>query len=124
MSQYVNLEMNYTTFCELCDAVRTAAIHTEGYENIEDLVHLVDFLEEEYERDSNKQSLDYETWKLHEELFQNKEIYHHEYFYKVENVLDEYAKDSLYKWDIPEREKFHLICNLIDVFKKNEQVKE
>ena len=81
MSHYVNLEMTYTTYSKLCDAVMEAATHAEGFYEMQDLVHLFDFLEAEYERDSAKQSLDYETWKLHEELFRNKEIYHHQYFY-------------------------------------------
>lgn len=120
MSQYVNLEMSYTTFQELCDAVEEAATHADGFYDIQELVHLVDFLEEEYERDRSNQNQDYETWKLHEELFRNKEIYHHEYFYKIEEIFDDYEDRELLEWNISEQDKFHLICELIDVFKKED----
>ena len=76
LSQYVNLDMTYTTYSQLCDAVMEATTHAEDFYEIQELVHLLDFLEEEYQRDLAKQNLDYETWKLHEELFRNKEIYH------------------------------------------------
>ena len=33
-------------------------------------------------------------------------------------VLDEYVDKKLLEWKISERDKFHLICELIDVFKK------
>ena len=55
MSQQVNLEMSYTTYSNLCDAVEKAATHAEDFDDIQELVHLVDFLEEEYERDCGKQ---------------------------------------------------------------------
>ena len=122
MTEYVNLEMTYTIYSRLYDAVMEAAEHAEGFWEIQERVHLVDFLEEEYGRDRRNNQLSYETWKLHEELFKNKEIYHHEYFFKVERVIDNYEDKELLKWDISEQDKFHLICELIDVFKKEEQI--
>ncbi len=122
MSQQVNLEMPYSTFLELCDAVENAATHADGFNQIQELVHLVDFLEDEYQRDCARQTIDYETWKLHEELFQNKEMHHHQYFYPVERVLEDYEDRNLLKWTISERDKFHLICELIDVFKNNDSI--
>ena len=119
MSQYVNLEMSYYTYSNLCDAVMEATAHAEGFFEIQELVHLLDFLEEEYERDRSKQNLDYETWKLHEELFRNKEIYHHQYFYPIRQIFDDYEDKKLLEWNISEQDKFHLICELIDVFKKD-----
>ncbi len=119
MSQYVNLEMSYSTYSSLCDAVMKATAHTEGFFETQELVHLFDFLEDEYERDRSKQNLDYKTWKLHEELFRNKEIYHHQYFHSVKKVFDEYEDKMLFEWNISEQDKFHLICELIDVFKKD-----
>ena len=118
MSQIVNLEMSYTTYSRLCDAVEKAATYEEDFYEIQEMVHLVDFLEEEYERDCRKQNMDFKTWQLHEELFRNKEIYHHEYFYDVKNIFDEYEDNLLLEWNITEQDKFHLICELIDVFKK------
>ena len=86
---------------------------------IQELVHLFDFLEEEYERDIQKRNENYKTWRLHEELFRNKETYHHQYFHAVKKVLDKYEDKELFEWNISEQEKFHLICELIDVFKND-----
>lgn len=120
MSQHVNLEMGYGTYLRLCDAVENAAEHADSFDEIQSLVHLMDYLEEEYMRDIGKQNLDYKTWKMHEELFRNKEIYHHQYFYKVENIFEDNIERGLLEWNISEQDKFHLICELIDVFKKND----
>lgn len=122
MSRQVNLEMSHYTYQELCDAVERAVEHSKSFDDIRDLVHLVDFLEEEHERDDRKQNLDYQTWKLHEELFRNKEIYHHQYFYNVSRVFEDYEDRELLKWNISEQDKFHLICELIDVFEKEDLV--
>lgn len=119
MSQYVNLEMSYYTYSNLCDAVMEATAHAEGFFEIQELVHLFDFLEEEYERDIQKRNENYKTWRLHEELFRNKETYHHQYFHAVKKVLDKYEDKELFEWNISEQEKFHLICELIDVFKND-----
>ncbi len=97
MAEYVNLEMTYTTYSELCDAVETATTYAESFWEIQYLVHLVDFLEEEYERDRRKRNMDYETWKLHDELFRNNEIYHHEYFYRVKSVFEDYEDEGSLK---------------------------
>ena len=48
MSQYVNLEMSYSTYSKLCDAVMEAAKQAEGFFEIQDMVHLFNFLEEEF----------------------------------------------------------------------------
>lgn len=116
MADNVNLEMTYTTYLNLCDAVENAATHCEKFDEIQELVHLVEYLEDEYNRDSVKKNRDLNTWLLHEELFKNKKLYHHEYFYNVEEVFDDYEDKNLLKWDISESDKFHLICELIDVF--------
>lgn len=119
MSHYVNLEMPYSTYLNLCDAVEEAATHADDFNGIQELVHLVDFLEDEYERDSARQNLDYKTWELHEELFRNKEIYHHQYFYPINEVFDDYEERKLLEMNISEQDKFHLICELIDIFKND-----
>ena len=51
MSQWVNLDMTYTNYSMLCDAVMEAAIRAEGFYTMQEWVHLFDFLESEYQRD-------------------------------------------------------------------------
>lgn len=119
MSQWVNLEMTYTIYSKLCDAVMEATAHAEGFYEMRELVHLLDFLESEYQRDCEKQKLDCETWKVHEKLLLNHEIYHPIDFQHVKSVLDDYEDKNLFEWNISEQDKFHLICELIDVLKKD-----
>ena len=76
MSNYVNLEMTYTTYSNLCDAVMEATTHAESFYEMQNLVHLFDFLESEYLRDYNKQKSICENWKFHEKLLRNQETYH------------------------------------------------
>lgn len=57
MSHYVNLEIRYSTYLNLCNAVEETATHAEDFNEIQELVHLVDFLEDEYERDRARQNL-------------------------------------------------------------------
>lgn len=75
MSQGANLEMTYTNYSKLCEAVMEAATHPKGFYNIQEMVHLLDFLESEYLRDCKKQKLNIDTWKVHEKLLRNHELY-------------------------------------------------
>ncbi len=122
MSNYVNLEMTYTTYSNLCDAVMEATTHAESFYEMQNLVHLFDFLESEYLRDYNKQKSICENWKFHEKLLRNQETYHPIEFQRVKSVLDNYEDKKLFKWNISEQNKFHLICELIDVFKKEFEI--
>ena len=120
MSHYVNLEMSYTTYLRLYEAVEEATMHAKDFDETQERVHLVEYLEDEYQRDSAKQNREFQNWLAHEELFKNKKCYHDEYFYDVESVFEDYIDKKMLKWDISEKDKFHLICELIDVFKKEE----
>ena len=122
MSNYVNLEMTYTTYSNLCDDVMEATTHAESFYEMQNLVHLFDFLESEYLRDYNKQKSICENWKFHEKLLRNQETYHPIEFQRVKSVLDNYEDKKLFKWNISEQNKFHLICELIDVFKKEFEI--
>ena len=37
----------------------------------------------------------------------------------MKEVFDDYEDRLLLEWNISEQDKFHLICELIDVFKKD-----
>ena len=70
--------------------------------------------------DRKKQNRDYEIWRKHEELFRNKEVYHREYFNRVKAIFEDNIERGLLEWNISEQDKFHLICEIIDVFKKGD----
>lgn len=61
--------------------------------------------------------------KIHEKLLRNQERYHPIEFQRVKSVLDDYEDKKLFEWNISEQDKFHLICELIDVFKKDDSNK-
>ena len=115
MSHYVTLEMSQYTFDNLHDAVTTAASHAECYSDIEELVHLADFLEEEYDRDSARQSRSIKRWMEQEELFRNHEhdVENVWTFHKIQSVLDEYVENGLMP-ELDSQNQFHLIYDIID----------
>lgn len=114
--------MTYNYYSKLCDAVEDAATNAKGFWEIQEWVHLADFLEEEYERYRINQNQDYETWRIHEELLKKNEEYHPLCFIRLKGVLDDYENRGLLKWDISEQDKFHLICELIDALKNKEEI--
>lgn len=122
MVQMVTLEMSYTTYLNLCDAVERVVKHAKDFTDIQIFVHVFDFLEEEYMRDLIKRNSYYETWRLHEEYFHAKETDFHKDFFDVKEIFDNYEDRNLLKWDISEQDKFHLICELIDLFKKDKSI--
>lgn len=69
MSHYVDLELNYTTYVEIVDNLRECVNHKESYWEIEDIVHLIDFLEEEYESDRNKQNREFAREREYRKIF-------------------------------------------------------
>lgn len=69
MSSYVDLELNITTYTEILDNLRECVDHKESYWEIEDIVHLIDFLEEEYESDRNKQNREFAREREYRKIF-------------------------------------------------------
>ena len=120
MSHYVTLDMTYTYYSMLLDTVMEAARHAEDFPELYELVHLYDFLEDEYLRDQRKQNAQHKVWEMYDELFTNNEIYHREYFLRVKGIFDNYQERELLDWNISEQVKFHMICEIIDVFKKDD----
>lgn len=118
MTEYVDLEMTYTTYSQLCDAVREAAEYAESFSEMHDLVHLYDFLEDEYLRYRRKQNENYKKWEIHQELLKNNKAYYPLYFLSLKSILDDYEDKGLLEFKTSEEDKFHLICELIDAFKK------
>lgn len=123
MSYYVNLYMSRNMYNELLDAVADAVKIKSNFYEIADLIHLFDALEELYAEDAAKQNREFKRWMKFDELFKNKEPYHHEYFYKVQNIFDEYLDSDLIEWNMNEEDMFHLVCEIIDVFIKEKDNK-
>lgn len=120
MTEYVNLGMSYTTYSNIIDALMDAVIHAEGFYEIQKFVHIVDLLEKEYLRDCEKQKVDCKNWEFYENLLIKEEKYHPLEFQRVKHVLEDYENKGLLEWNISKQNKFHLICELIDVFKKED----
>lgn len=125
MGHYVVLEMNYSTYNNMVDWLAyRASKDVKDYSDMYELVHLVDFLEEEYERDSAKQSKDTRRWMEHEEMFRDQDKLKKKYymnFGSIDSVFDDYEDRALLKWDICEQDRFHLICDIIDKLIKEDE---
>ena len=85
---------------------------------MQDLVHIYDFLEDEYLRNRTKKMENYKKWEMHQELLKNNKAYHPVYFLSLKSVLDDYEDKGLLEWKTSEEDKFHLICELMDAFKR------
>lgn len=120
MSYYVTLYVSKNVYNEILDAIIDAVHTKDNYYEISDLVHLLDHLEDLYQEDAGKQNKDFLRWQKYEELFDAKESLHPEYFSKIDDILDEYADNPLSTIEIDERDRFHLIHQIIDVFIKDD----
>lgn len=124
MSQYVTLEMNYSTYNNLLDwLILEASKNINSYDEMDELVHLVNFLEEEYERDCGRRNKEYHRWIEIESLFEDKyeDAKYYLNYTKVDNILKEYEEDDSLEIKISDRDKFHMICEIIDALVKEDK---
>ena len=115
MTEYVNLEMSLTTYNKILDFLVLSAKYLDNYYTMSELVHLIDYIEDTYQKDKSKLDLQFKRTLKYDELFGIKELYHYKYFYKVEEILDKYINSE----DISEKNKFYLVCELMDFLKEN-----
>lgn len=117
MSHYVTLELSSNTYTNLIDWLTLWTPKAiENYNEMEELVHLVDLLEEEYQRDSTKQSKELKEWSERQKFFEgdyNNSRYYFN-FDKVDKIFKEYEENCMLEWKISNQDKFHLICEIID----------
>ena len=127
MSYYVTLELSNNTYTNLIDWLTLwTPKAVENYNEMEELVHLVDFLEEEYQRDSGKQSKELKEWSERQKFFEgdHKNPKYYFNFDKVDKIFKEYEENCMLEWKISDQDKFHLICEIIDVLVNDNKEEE
>ena len=115
MTEYVNLEMTLSTYNKILDFLVLSAKYLDNYYTMSELVHLIDYIEDTYQKDKSKINSQFERTLKYDELFRTKELYHYKHFYNVEEILDKYINSE----NISEKNKFYLVCELIDFLKEN-----
>ena len=69
MSQYINISMRTDTFDQILNNLRSYCSNLNEYYEIEDTVHLIDFLFEEYFKSKEEEDKEFKEWQEYEELF-------------------------------------------------------
>ena len=124
MGQYVTLFMSVTMYRSIIDALMEYTTNLEEFFEIEDAIHLIDALEEEYSEDMAKQNKEFIQWqnrqKLFEEKFKDGEgIFEQMNYYKVNNIIEKYKEEEELTIE-DEEEQFNLILDILEVFKEDE----
>lgn len=109
MSSYVTLTLNENTFRAVMDLLEESVVLKHNYPEIEDVVHLVDILYEEYENYRRERNSEWIKYREQEELFEQKDIKKIPYFHKVKKILEEYEIEL-----IDSKHEFHFIMDIID----------
>ena len=69
MSQYITLSMRIDTFDEIINGLRLYCTQLDNYYDMESVVHLIDYLFEEYFKSMEEQDREYKEWQEYEKLF-------------------------------------------------------
>lgn len=112
MSTYYEILLSHNMFNSLLDAIETGVTHTDDFDEVYNLIHLYDYLEDEMEESRAKHNEQTKKYLEQQKLFiENKSDNIFE-FHKIKAVLEDYDLG------LDAETEFHLICNLSEVFKK------
>lgn len=130
MSQYITLTMRTDTFDGLMNNLRSYCSNLDEYYEIEDTVHLIDYLYEEYFKSMEKQDKEYKEWQEYEKLFlehfenpefqendgtiNEKGMYEYKNFNKVNNVLNDFKEGGTLDI-LDEKRQFFLVLRILDI---------
>ena len=109
MSSYTTITLSENAFREVIDAIECAIMHQDSVYDIQELVHLIDLLYDEYDEDSARKQKDWEMQRKYEEMHQDGQKPYPVLFNEICQILREYGV----KTDIPNQE-FYLACELSD----------
>lgn len=135
MSSYVTLSMRIDLFDELINGLRSYCTQLDNYYDMESVVHLIDYLFEEYFKSMEEQDKEFKEWQEYEELFlehfenedyldndgkiNEKGVYEYKNFNKVNKVLEDYKEGGTLNI-LDEKQQFFLVLDLINVFTNKE----
>lgn len=135
MSSYVTLSMRTDTFDQILNNLRSYCSNLDEYYEIEDTVHLIDFLYDEYFKSKEEEDREYKEWQEYEKLFlehfenedfldddgkiNEKGMYEYKNFNKVNKVLEDYKEGG--NLDIlDEKQQFFLVLDLLNAMNKED----
>ena len=133
MSQYITLKLSMAMYQEIISTLQNYCSKLDNYEDMGDIVHLIDYLEEEYQQGIAKQNREFIEWQEYEKLFKerfNNEEFRgtdgnlnkqaiHEYvnFNKVNEVLEDYKEGGSLNI-LDNKQQFFLVLDLINSMDK------
>lgn len=133
MSQYVNISMRTDTFDQILNNLRSYCSNLDEYYEIEDTVHLIDYLYEEYFKSMEEQDKEFKEWQEYEELFlehfENEDyldndgrinergVYEYKNFNKVNKVLEDYKEGGTLDI-LDEKQQFFLVLNILNAMEE------
>lgn len=136
MSSYVTLTMRVDLFDEIINGLREYCTQLDNYYDMESVVHLIDYLFEEYFRSMEEQDKEFKEWQEYENLFlerfENPEfrdndgninergVYEYKNFNKVNKVLKDYQEGG--SLDIlDEKQTFFLVLDLLNAINEEDK---
>lgn len=121
MSQHVTLFMSVNMYRNIIDALMEYTANLDEFFEIEDAVHLIDALEDEYNADMAKQNKEFIQWQNRQKLFREKfkigeGKFEQMNYNKIDNIIEKYKEEEELIIE-SEEEQFNLILDILDVFK-------
>lgn len=136
MSQYITLSMRIDTFDEIINGLRLYCTQLDNYYDMESVVHLIDYLFEEYFKSMEEQDSEFKEWQEYEKLFlerfENPEfrdddgninergVYEYKNFNKVNKVLKDYREGGTLDI-LDEKQQFFLVLDILNAMKEVEK---
>ena len=136
MSQYITLSMRIDTFDEIINGLRLYCTQLDNYYDMESVVHLIDYLFEEYFKSMEEQDSEFKEWQEYEKLFlerfENPEfrdddgninergVYEYKNFNKVNKVLEDYKEGGTLDI-LDEKQQFFLVLDILNAMKEVEK---
>lgn len=137
MSQYINISMRTDTFDQILNNLRSYCSNLDEYYEIENTIHLIDFLFEEYFRSMEEQDKEFKEWQEYEKLFierfENPEfrdndgnisergVYEYKNFNKVNKVLKDYQESGTLDI-LDEKQQFFLVLDLLNAISEEDKI--
>lgn len=110
MSSYTTITISESTYQDMIMYLEMAAEHSDEYDDIESIVHIIALLEEEYLEDSGRKNKELQDFLRYQELHDKNKEPHPELFSKIRRIL----YDRNVKLSSPNG-LFFLICELTDL---------
>lgn len=137
MSSYVTLTMRVDLFDEIINGLREYCTQLENYYDMESVIHLIDYLFEEYFRSMEEQDREYKEWQEYEKLFlerfkdgefhdndgniNERGIYEYRNFNKVNKVLKDYEEGGCLDI-LDSKQTFFLVLDLLNAMNEEDKI--